>query len=86
MAVLTARQLTDLRRALVAEHYPNGVPHLRAVFDAALQAVEDTFESAALQNSLSTAINSATDPVVLTAAEKRALVKFWLRSRFERGN
>jgi hypothetical protein len=84
MALLTSDQLAALRRQCARGEIP--VNYTKAQINAALQAIEDTFESAALQNAISNAINTATSPLVLTAAQKRVLVKHWLASRFERGN
>ena len=84
MAVLTSPQITELRKQAAAD-----VPTVRwdkATINAAFQAIEDVFESGALQTAISNAINTATAPFVFTAPEKRMLVKFWLHSRFERGN
>lgn len=42
---------------------------------AALQAVEDALTSVTVKTALSNAINTATAPKVLTAAQKREIVK-----------
>jgi len=86
MAVLTGPQLDNVRHAFAEELRSDGIPWTRAKLNAAIQAIEDVFESGALQTAISNAINTATSPAVLTGAQKRALVKFWLRSRFDRGN
>ena len=61
-------------------------PVTKQVLRAAIQAIEGVFESPSMQTALSNAINTATSPVTMTAAQKRKLVKHWLKSRFERGN
>lgn len=83
MAILTDAQKVEFRRAVAAETVCRWS---RPVVDAAFQAIEDTFTGAAIQTALSTAIDTATAPLVLTPQEKRVLVKHWLRQRAERGN
>lgn len=80
MAVLTATQLAEIRRALAAKAAV--VNYTKPQANAALQAVEDWFD--ANQASLSQAINTATAPLVLTVAQKKWLVAYWLLSRFQR--
>lgn len=84
MATLTDAQLTELRRKFASSGVP--ITATKPVFNAAYQAVEDWFVAASTQSAVSQAINAATDPVVLTVAQKRALVEHWLRQRAERGN
>ena len=84
MAALTDAQLTELRRLFAEDGVPINV--VKATVNAALQAVEDWFSLVATQTAVSNAINTATSPAVLSNAQKRALVKFWLRQRMERGN
>lgn len=84
MAILTAQQLAEIRQAFVNEF---GVANqTKPVFNAAIQAIEDVFVSATLQNAIGNAINTATSPVVLTAEQKRLLVRWWLYNRYLRGN
>lgn len=64
----------------------NECPVTKQTLRATIQAIEDVFVSAAVQNALNNAINAATSPIVLRAAQKKALVKFWLKNRFDRGN
>jgi hypothetical protein len=81
MAVLTSAQRDALRQQFeqaLPEH-----PARKANLDAAFQAVEDTFESS--RAGLGAAIDAATAPVVLTAAQKRQIVAAWLQSKFQRG-
>lgn len=44
-------------------------------------AIENIFESAQFKSALSTAIDAATAPLVLTAAQKRRAVFTWARRR-----
>ena len=82
MAILTAQQIDEVRQA-----YEHGVADvLKPKLNAAIQAIEDTFAAGAVQTAISNAINTATSPAVLTAAQKRLLVRWWLQSKFSRGN
>jgi len=84
MAILTAPQLDEVRQAYVREH---GVADVtKPKLNAAIQAVEDVLSSAGVQTAFNNAINTATAPTVLTAAQKRLLVRWVLQSRFSRGN
>lgn len=85
MALLTGQQIDVARQGLSAE-MPGQLVGTKSQLNAAIQAVEDTFESAALQNAINNAINDATTPLVLSAEIKRKLVRWWLKSRFDRGN
>ena len=77
MSLLSAIELAALRQSC-ARDQPT-VNYTKPQINAALQAVEDTFEG--LRPTLNTAINTATAPLVLTAAQKRLLVKFWLQQK-----
>jgi len=59
---------------------------LKPTINAAIEAVETVLTSASLQTALSNAIDAATDPIVLDGTEKRKLVKWVLKSRFDRDN
>ena len=84
MATLTALQLDEVRQGYVKEH---GVADVtKPKLNAAIQAVEDALTAPSLQTALSNAINTATSPQVLTATQKRLLVRWVLQSRFSRGN
>lgn len=83
MAILTPVQLDELRQNYSIDFSWKLV---REDANDIFQAIEDVFTSPAVQNALSNAIDNATIPIVLTANEKRSLVKFWLRQRAERGN
>lgn len=80
MAVLTALRLTAIRHGCAEEV---SVTYTKPVLNAAAQAVEDWLE--ANRPSLSTAINAATAPVILTPAQKQAVVKHWLAVKFAMG-
>lgn len=84
MATLDAATLTMLRQGVSSDIA--GITWTKAQVNAAFQALEDTFSSAGVQNAFSSAIDTALSPATATNAQKRALIKFWLRNRFERGN
>ena len=81
MAVLNSTQLAELRRAMASDQAT--VNYNKVQINAALQAVEDWFE--ANRAAINAAINTATAPLVFTGSQKSALVKYWLRQKFERG-
>lgn len=74
MAILEATELAKLRRDF-AEGV--AVTYTKPQINAALQQIEDWFE--ANRASLGAAITGG-----WTANQKRRLVKFWLRQKFER--
>lgn len=80
MAILTVDQLAQLRRECAQEQAT--INYEKSQINVAIQAVEDTFE--AVRPTLSTNINTATAPLVLTAAQKRLLVKMWLQQKARR--
>lgn len=84
MAVLTAEQLAEIRRAVAAESDPP-ITWTKAQIDAATQAIEDWWIANAV--SLNTTINAATVPlgITFTIAQKTRIGKFWLLSKFQRG-
>ena len=81
MAVLTVVQKGEISKA-VAQKGTTVVSYTKPVAFAAIQAIEDWFETN--RTNLSTAINIATAPTVLTIAHKSAFVKFWFQQKFER--
>ena len=81
MATLAAPDLTQLRQNVSGDIA--GIAWTKAQLNAAMQAIEDVFVSAQVQNALSTAIDGA---LTANAAQKRSLVKWYLRNRFDRGN
>lgn len=80
MAVISAAQLTPLRQE--AERGVGTVPWTKPQINAALQAVEDHFES--VKSGFVTAIETAV-PGVFSLAQKREIVKFWLRYKLSAG-
>ena len=76
MAELTTNQLSELRQGMPAGDWN------KQTINAALQAIEDWFES--VKASGVTAINEATAPFVFTGAQKTKLFKHWLNSKFQR--
>ncbi len=80
MATLSDAQKAQLRKELSKGEE---VTWDRGTADLASQAIEDWFESN--RASISTAINTATSPITLSAALKTKLVKFYLRQKFTRG-
>lgn len=83
MAILNSPQLTEIRVEVSAEIPVN---YQKSLANNAIQAIEDWFTSAPVQASLSSAIDAATTPTILSNAQKRSFVKFWLKQRFNRGN
>ena len=80
MAVLTDIQITAARN--ICEQEMPLINYSKSQINAALQAVENWFNKAAIQISLSTDIDAAIAPMVLTNAQKKKLVKAWLMYRF----
>jgi hypothetical protein len=72
MATLTSDELTEVRRIL-AQKQGDGVNWTKAQINAAAQAVEDLLVTTSFQNAVSSAINTATSPLVMTAAQKKYL-------------
>jgi len=85
MAILTSDELSFVRRTCQEEDPAAPIATAnKPVFNLAIQAIEDWWVDNAA--SLSTAINTATSPTVLTTAQKKKIGKAWLLSRFNRGN
>lgn len=84
MAVLSAANLTELRQGYCASVNAAAltVAETKPILNAALQAVEDWFESAATKAAASAAIDAATTPTVLSNAKKKRLVAYYLRLKF----
>lgn len=82
MAILTTNQLADQRRECAQA--VTVINYTKPQFNAAAQAVEDVFTSASLRTALNNAINNATTPLVLDAAQKRALILSVLKRLIER--
>lgn len=83
MAVLTSEQLTEIRQRLATKATEQGFPvdYTKPIINVAAQAVEDWFE--ANRPSLSAAINAATNPLVLTASQKKFLVAYWFYQKIK---
>ena len=79
MAVLTSDNLTELRQRFEADGITN--PFIKTSLNAVFQGIEDWFE--ANRASLSGAIDTVFPG--LTNAQKKALVKYWLFQKFNRG-
>ena len=82
MATLSRDQMDSIRVQLENNLATGSIP--KATWNAAVQAVEDWFENSA-RSEISTTINTATSPTVLTTQQKTAIAKFWLWSKFQRG-
>jgi hypothetical protein len=80
MAVLTATQARDARRT--AEKSGIAINYTKAQANAAFQAIEDWFEGAGIKAAVSGVIDAATAPLVLTAAQKKQIVRAWLAQKF----
>lgn len=80
MAILIPDELAALRRQCASERAT--VNYTKSQVNAALQAIEDWFESNRV--SLGVAVEAAT-PGQFNAAEKRRLVKHWLNHKFGKG-
>jgi hypothetical protein len=72
MATLASDELTEIRHIL-AQKQGDGVNWTKAQINAVAQAIEDLLVSTSFQNSVSSAINAATSPLVMTAAQKKYL-------------
>jgi len=79
MAVLTNTEKAEITQQIFTKITVN---YTKLQAWAVLQAIEDWFETN--RPSLSTAINTATAPLVLTAAQKKAFVAFWCQQKFGR--
>lgn len=77
---LSVADLATLRQEFAYQHLPSA--HTKADVNTALNAIENLFETQA-RSAFGNAIESAV-PGTFTAAEKKTLVKFWLRSKFGR--
>lgn len=82
MAILTSEELQEIRHGCDRDKQIP-VDYTKAVINAAIQAIEDWFETS--RTSISQAINTATSPITLTAAQKKEIGKHWLRRKAQRG-
>jgi hypothetical protein len=82
MATISSADLSAARRAVCNsdEALSN---RQKGVLNAAFQAIEDTWQ--ANQAAFSAAINAATSPVVLTAAQKKLIGREWAAWKFRIG-
>lgn len=79
MTVLTALEKQKVRNACSETLQVN---YTKIDLNNAVQGVEDWFE--ANKTSLNTAINTATDPFVFTAAQKKKIVAEWANYKFNK--
>jgi len=80
MAIVDNEELAKIRQA-VAEIL-GSVDYNKPVINAAIQAIEDWYESDRLV--VSALIDTATDPVVLTNPQKKKIGAYWLTTKFLR--
>ena len=78
MATLSTTELAELRNAHQATDYLG--TRTKTEFNAAFQQIEDWWESPAGRSALGLAITGT-----WTNAQKRALVKHWMRQKVGRG-
>ena len=81
MAILTPTELTRLRQYLQARLTDK--PWLKITENAGFQALDDWWESPAVQNGAAGALNPAMEPDP-TAAQRTELLNAWLKSRAAR--
>ena len=74
MAVLTGAELAKARR--LTRQMVGSLDYDKSTINAALQAIEDWFETN--RAGISTDIDTATNPTVLTNTEKKRLGAAWL--------
>mgnify|MGYP001605685944 FL=1 len=77
MVVLTVADLVPIRQACAKKVAVN---YTKPQINAAVQAVENWFE--ANRAGLSGVIDTATAPLVLSGAQKKAIVAYWLNYKF----
>lgn len=81
MSALTSQQLAALRRVVAQTRV---VRWDKTTFNAALQAIEDWWESPQSRASVKGAINPVTRPFAFTDDEMKQLLLAWFASRVER--
>lgn len=86
MATLDTDELTRIRRGMAKlwDTMDGGINYSKTEINPGPQAVEDWWEKAATKASLSADIDAATSPFVLTNAQKKKMVKFWLKEKSRR--
>lgn len=91
MATITVSELAEARQECARTQ--SGVNYTKAQINAALQAVEDAMTTrvigagdlgSTITQIISAAINTATSPLVLTAAQKKLLFAWWAELKFRR--
>lgn len=86
MAILTVAELDELSNKMCKEMKAEGIviDYNRPIINAALQAIEDWYETAKLQGSSD--IDAATAPYgyTFTNPQKKKLFKWWLWQKFFR--
>ncbi|KKM96614.1 hypothetical protein LCGC14_1176300 [marine sediment metagenome] len=80
MATLTGTDRAAARQLVARAGVP--VDYTKPQIDAALQALEDLFESANVKAAVSKAIDGATAPQVLMSQQKRHIFRAFLRLKF----
>lgn len=80
MATLSASELQDIRNGCAASN--PAVGYTKAQINAAAQAVEDFLTNNSA--TVSTAINTATSPLVMSAALKKEIVAQVCQKKFQR--
>lgn len=81
MGVLTSGELTFCRQGAEAERT---FAHTKGTIDAALQAMEDEWETNT-RTAMSSAIDTAISPATMTNTEKKTVGKWWMRKKFDLG-
>ena len=77
MAIMTLQQNVDIEQRMARQ---GGVTWVKPEIRAAIQAIEDQFETGC-RPSLEAAINTATAPLILTAAKKKLLIAFFIQQK-----
>lgn len=83
MAVLDPTQLAKVRQRLAKD--TTSQSWTKAEANAALQAIEDWWHKPAVQSSLNTDV-VASSSFVWDTPQKKAALKHWLKSKFDRGD
>lgn len=85
MAVLDPGSLNKIRSISVRETklFDTGVT--KTQFNNSIQAIEDIIDAAAFRNAVSSNIDTATSPIVLTNVQKKLIVKHYFKEKFNLG-
>ena len=84
MATLSTETLVKLRQENANNMAPDAIDYTKTDINSALQALEDWFDDPLVRTEVSDRIDTATSPFVFTAAQKKKIAKYWLRSKFGR--